>query len=90
MILLPFPVEGKLRIQIGREGLCKGHEIFSSDGGTQIFQQPVLDVPDRQQLQQFHRLHRCDVHPSSLRVGSRLTALDGVLTSRTSSACGEE
>jgi hypothetical protein len=55
VVLLPLSVEGELRIQPDREHLTRDAESFF-DGGAQILQQPVIHIPDRQELQQLHRI----------------------------------
>ena len=54
MVLLPLAVERELRIQPHRQHFTGNTKSFF-DGGTQILQQPVLHIPDRQDLQQLHR-----------------------------------
>jgi hypothetical protein len=49
VVLLPLSVEGELRIQPDGEHLAADEESFF-DGGTQILQQPVIHIPDRQQV----------------------------------------
>src|ERR1022692_326786 len=48
-------MERELRIESDGKDFA-GHTKNFFDGGTQILQQPVLHIPDRQQLQQFHRV----------------------------------
>jgi hypothetical protein len=54
VVLLPLTVEGKLRIHSNRQHPTGKAECFF-DGGTQILQQAVIHIPDRQDLQQRHR-----------------------------------
>ena len=55
MILLAFPVEGELRIETDRKYFAPRAKNFL-DGGRNILQQRIIDIPDRQQVQQFHRM----------------------------------
>ena len=57
MVLLPFPVVGELRIEPHREHPAGNLERFF-DGGTQILQQSVIHIPDRQELQEFHSVNQ--------------------------------
>jgi hypothetical protein len=55
VILLPFAMEGKPRIQsVGKH--FAGNAKNSFNGGTYIYYQPFIHIPDRQQLQQLHRV----------------------------------
>ena len=53
MILLALTVKRKFRIEANRKDLARDGKTFF-DGGTHILQQPVVHIPDRQQLQQLH------------------------------------
>ncbi len=55
MILLPLAMEGKLWIQsVGKHFAGDAKNCFH--GVTHVYYQSLIHIPDRQQLQQFHRL----------------------------------
>jgi hypothetical protein len=50
VVLLPLAVEGELRLQSKREYFTGDAKGFFEDG-AQILEQPVIHVPDRQEMQ---------------------------------------
>jgi hypothetical protein len=54
MVLLPLSVVGKIGIQPDREYFAGDAKSILNDR-AEIVQQPVIDVPDRQQLYQLHQ-----------------------------------
>lgn len=55
VILLPLPVKGELRVETDRKYSAWRAKKFL-DGRRKILQQRILHIPDRQQVQELHRM----------------------------------